>query len=104
MSDLPKDDREDKQTVYGLQQDKVRFNKSMIWIPVVIGVSVAAGVLTTRAIQRIARGTGATAQTATKTTDKMASLVMLAMVFGQIKDVSAEKPAVAVLASPAAAE
>lgn len=46
------DDRDDGRTVYGLpDQDRIRFNKSMVWIPVVIGVSVAAGILTTKGIQ-----------------------------------------------------
>lgn len=30
-----------------------KFNQSMIWIPVAIGISIAAGVLTTRGIQRL---------------------------------------------------
>ena len=51
------DDRDDRKTVYGLpDQNRMQFNKSMIWVPIVIGVSVAAGVLTTRGIQRIMRG------------------------------------------------
>merc|ERR1719203_58878 len=54
------DDRDDRRTVYGLpNQNKMQFNKSMIWVPIVIGVSVAAGVLTTRGIQRLVRGTSA---------------------------------------------
>lgn len=52
-----KDDRDDRRTVYGLpDQNKLKFNKSMIWVPLVIGLSVAAGVMTTRGIQRVTKG------------------------------------------------
>ena len=54
------DDRDDKKTIYGLpDQNKLRFNSSIVWIPVAIGLCVAAGVLTTRGIQRLTRGVSA---------------------------------------------
>ena len=50
------DDRDCK--VYGLHDpDRAHFNQSMIWVPAVIGLSVACGVLTTRGIQRLFNGT-----------------------------------------------
>eukprot|EP01083_Nonionella_stella_P060008 156947_1 len=56
------DDRNDTKTIYGLpNQNKLRLNKSVIWIPIVIGMSVATGILTTRAIQRLSRGAHARA-------------------------------------------
>ena len=51
------DDRDDRSTVYGLpDQSRLKFNKSMIWVPLVIGLSVATGILTTRGIQRLTKG------------------------------------------------
>eukprot|EP01083_Nonionella_stella_P305460 1065686_1 len=46
------DDRNEK--MYGLQNgNKIQFNTSMVWVPLVIGASVACGVLTTRGLQRL---------------------------------------------------
>ena len=56
IEDRAYDDRDPK--IYGLEnKDKLQFNQSMIWVPAVIGMSVAAGVLTTRGLQRIFAGT-----------------------------------------------
>ena len=52
-----KDDRDDSKTIYGLpDQSKLKLNKSMIWVPLVIGMSVAAGIITTKGIQRLTKG------------------------------------------------
>ena len=49
------DDREPK--IYGLEnKDRLQINSAMVWVPAVIGMSVAAGVFTTRGLQRLFQG------------------------------------------------
>ena len=50
------DDDDDRHRIYGLPNTDRKFDKSFLWIPAVIGISVAAGILTTKGIQRLTRG------------------------------------------------
>ena len=64
------DDRESP--VYGLNDSgKFKLNAAMVWVPMAIGVSVAAGMLTTRGLQRIftkSSGFGTNTSSSAKTT------------------------------------
>lgn len=58
-------DREEKDNEFYRQvpaYQRYKYNQGMIWVPIVIGLSVAAGVMTTRAIQRASQS---------KTTEKI---------------------------------
>eukprot|EP01084_Bolivina_argentea_P097407 175100_1 len=64
INDTYSDDRDTK--MYGLQNtDRIRFNTSMVWVPIVVGISVATGVLTTRGLQRLFSGTSKAIKTNT---------------------------------------
>eukprot|EP01084_Bolivina_argentea_P025385 47187_1 len=73
MTEEQSDDRDDQRKVYGLpDQNKMKFNQSMIWVPIAIGLSVAAGIITTRGMQRLTRGASIKPST-TPTTSSSAS-------------------------------